>query len=397
MLKKTLLSFSLLTPFACALYAQSVTLYQDTQTGAIYTKPSENRIELGDFIGAKEQYIEHQTTLSKLNKKIGIKVKSGVPTLKFSGVHYLGYTYHSDDADPNQNVSKFETRRNYFQVKAYWNKHDYVRITLDTKQSSAVDGGSWVARLKYAYLYLSNILPYTGVEFGQVHRPWIDYAEHHGWLYRSISETFVETRNAAHTINSASPGINFKTKTNYFTSEVGLFNDGGYHSVKTGTGQSFEWRFTYNALGTGKHHVHATEDEWLNVSFYGRYLMGTDNGFNKDTMTGLHAVYNNPIFLIAGHWMKNRAEKNHITDNKDGKGWSINGEFRPIEKWSILARYDQWKVTNGDYKRKNMIGGVAYQYNKNVKFIANGIWYDPNSTISNDKRTDYMLTAEIKW
>jgi len=394
MMKKTVLSLAAIATLGSVVNASTITLYQDKETGAIYTKPGPNRIELGDFVSAKEQYIEKQTMLSKINKKLGVKVKSGVPTLKFSGVHYLGYKYHNDDADSSKNVSKFETRRNYFQVKAYWNKKDYVRLTLDTHQDST---GDWKVRLKYAYLYLSNILPYTGVEFGQVHRPWIDYAEHHGWLYRSISETFVETHNAAHIINSAAPGVNFKTKTDYFTSEVGLFNDGGYHSIKSGTGQSLEWRFTYNAFGTGKHHVHATTDEWLNISFFGRFLTGTDNGLNKDTLTGIHAVYNNPMFLLAGYWMKNEAESNHQTDKKDGDGWSINGEFRPIDKWSILARYDKWNVTNGDYNKENIIAGVAYQYNKNVKFIANSIWYDPNNTVSNDKQTDYMLSAEVKW
>jgi len=390
-----MLSAVAVAALAGTISAEPITLYQDIETGAIYTKPGANRIELGDFISAKEQYVEQQTALSKINKKLGVKVKSGVPTLKFSGTHYLGYHYTNYDDEANADKSAFETRRNYFQVKAYWNKHDYVRVTLDTTQKS---DGDWEVRLKYAYLYLSNILPYTGIEFGQVHRPWIDYAEHHGWLYRSVSETFVETHNAAHIINSSSPGINFKTKTDYFTSEIGFFNDGGYHSIKTGTGQSLEWRLTLNLLGNGKHHLHATENEWLNISFYGRYLTGTDNGNNKDTMTGIHAVYNKPMFLIAGHWMKNQSETDHQTNDKDGNGWSVNGEFRPVDKWSILARYDKWNITNGDIDKKNLIYGIAYAYNKNVKFIANVINYkeERQDTTNNDKN-DYMLTAEVKW
>ncbi len=324
-----------------------------------------------------------------------VTVKSGVTTLKFNGTHYLGYTYKKDDAHPAGAVSKFETRRNYLQVKAYWNEKDYARITLDTKQVESVDHGSYVVRLKYAYLYLHDVLPHTGVEFGQVHRPWIDYAEHHGWLYRSISETFVETHNAAHVINSAAPGINFKTKTPYFSSEIGLFNNGGYHAIKTGTGQSLEWRLTYEAFGTGTHHVHPTKDSYLNLSYFGRYLTGTDNGSNKDTITGLHAVYNQPEFLLGGYYMKDDNNGGH----HDGKGWSINGEYRFMPQWSLLGRYDSWNVTSTghDYKKKNILYGVAYQYNKHVRFIANAISYDPNDTVSDDDRNTYMLTAEVKW
>ena len=133
----------------------------------------------------------------------GTFVKSKVPVLKFSGKHYLGFV--SNDGD-----NKFETRRNYFQVKAYFKDHpkSYLRTTLDTHQVN--DGrditgkdldGTWNVRLKYAYLYLYNVLPNTGVEIGQVHRPWIDNEEHGNWNYRSISKVFVEDGMGTHLTN----------------------------------------------------------------------------------------------------------------------------------------------------------------------------------------------------
>ncbi len=399
-MRKITLSAIAATVVATSLSASTITLYQDVDTGAIYTKPGANRVELGDFISAKDVYIQNQKMKTEMSKSLkGVTIKSGVPTLKFDGTHYLQYHYHSDDYNSSKDESTFETTRNYFQVKAYWNKKDYARLTLDTHQE---DNGSWIVRLKYGYLYLSDILPYTGVEFGQVHRPWIDYAEHHGWLNRPVSETFPE--GTAHVINSAGPGINFKTKTDYFSSEIGLFNDEGYHGVKSGSGQSFEWRLTAHVLGTGRQHVHATKDEWLNISYFGRYLTGTDAGLNEDTLNGIHAVYNNPMFLIGGYWMKNLAEQNHKVYKKDGDGWSVNGEFRPIDKFSIFARYDNWNVTKDgdddqhkDYNKKKTIYGVAYKYNKHVRFLASGISYDPNDKIANNDQTDYMLTAEVKW
>jgi len=148
-------------------------------------------------------------------------VKSHVPVLKFSGTHYLGFV--SSSPEEGDATNDFETRRNYLQVKAYFkeNPKDYARITLDTHNTS--DGESNV-RLKYAYLYLDNVLPNTGVEFGQAHRPWIDYEEHNAWNYRSISKTLVEAKYGADLTNSADRGINFKTKTPYFSSELGVLN-----------------------------------------------------------------------------------------------------------------------------------------------------------------------------
>ncbi len=390
-MKKGLLSIVVAALSVGSLHATTITLYQDKDTGAIYTKPGPNRISLGEFVSKEEL---QKTQVGQMKKELkATQIFSKVPKLKINGVHYLGYHYIDYDDKAKSDVSRFETRRNYLQVKAYWNKKDYARLTLDTHQQS---NGDWVARLKYAYLYLSDVLPFTGVEFGQVHRPWIDYAEHHGWLYRSISETFVETHNGAHVINSAAPGVNFKTKTPYFTSEIGLFNNGGYHAIKSGTGQSFEYRLTYEAFGTGKEHVHATSDRWLNLSLYGRVLTGTDNGTNKDTMTGLHAVYNQPLFLIAGHIMRD----DNDGGKHDGHGWSLNGEFRPIARWSLLARYDHWKVTPAnaaEYTKKNTIFGIAYTYNKNVKFIANADLYSDDQASKNNDKNEYLLTAEVKW
>ncbi|WP_456402201.1 hypothetical protein [Hydrogenimonas sp.] len=403
-MKKTVFSIAAASMLASSLSAGAITLYQDTETGAIYTKPGDGRVELGDFVSAKEQYVENQTALSKVSKKLGVKVKAKVPTLKFSGKHYLGYLYSDDKTAANEDTSKFETRRNYFQVKAYWNKHDYMRITLDTYQNAAND---WAVRLKYAYIFLSDVLPHTGVEFGQAHRSWIDWEEHHGWWYRSISKTFIEDKHAADMTNSADIGINFKTKTPYFSSEVGVYNGEGYHGKAQGNSMSYEWRLTYNVLGTGKQKVHM-DDEYLDLSFTGQYedknYYKADpygNDFSKKQWWGLHAVYNRPEFLIAGMYV----DASNSTYNKGkgcGTGYSVNGEFRPAPKWSILGRYDYWKTENSadagsyaDMEKTQYIAGVAYKYNKNVKFIGNITSYDDK--INAAKADNYMFTAEVNW
>ncbi len=92
-----------------------------------------------------------------------VVVKSKAATLKFNGTHYLGFVHK--DPQTGDSSDYFETRRNYFQVKAYMNGNtkDYMRITMDTHNEGT---GEINVRLKYAYLYLDNIMVNTGVEIG---------------------------------------------------------------------------------------------------------------------------------------------------------------------------------------------------------------------------------------
>ena len=337
-------------------------------------------------------------------------VKSSAATLKFSGTHYLGFTKYSDDLNSTNDYTKFETRRNYLQVKAYFNDDpkSYMRVTLD--QYKSADGtGSLGMRVKYAYLYLANILPYTGVEMGQVHTPWIDYEEHNGWKFRSISETFIEQHNGIHATPSAGRGINFKTKTCNFSSELGIYNGEGYHADQgNNNGLAGEWRLTWHIFGTGNiHHP----KEYLNISYFGenskKHKGRIYNNSDVDlTWQGIHLVYANPSILLATQYIKVSDGQYQNNNNVEGDGYSINGEYKITPKWDLLARYDEFKLdkkatslSSDEETRKTTIAGIAYKYNKYVKFIANIInnkntAFDGSTTKDSKKA---MLTAEVNW
>ena len=316
-------------------------------------------------------------------------VKSKVPVLKFSGTHYLGFVNSSPEEGDATN--KFETRRNYLQVKAYFkeNPKDYMRITLDTHDH---DGESGV-RLKYAYLYLDNILPNTGVEFGQAHRPWIDYEEHNGWNYRAISKVFVEESNAGHLTNSADRGINFKTKLDYFSSELGVFNGEGYHNEEDGKNLSEEWRLTGHILGTGKKKSKKSI-QYANVSFFGQQNQESNKHKNEDlNWYGVHAVYNQPEFLISAQYID-------VTDANDaykGSGYSVNGEYRVAEDWNLIGKYDYFEMDVDSTEKKRALAGIAYEYNHNVEFILNYLTEGGNALNNKKTRDAVMLTAEVEW
>ncbi|MFA5455324.1 MAG: hypothetical protein WC272_08405 [Sulfurimonas sp.] len=362
--------------------------------------------------------------------------------LEFSGTHYFGLTSVQPDLTGTSvdNSTGFELRRNYLQVKAYFNDKDFFRVTLDTTKELGSSTSYADIYAKYAYLYLDGILPYTGVEIGIVHRPWIDYEEHNSWHYRSINKVALEqktntTDSGPDLVNSADLGFNLKTKTDMFSSEIGMFNGEGYHADKAAANQenstdlSLEWRLTGHLIGSGTKlgKNDRTKVSYLNVSTYGLIsqnhkdndiVVGDKSEYDR-SIYGIHAVYNQPLFLIAAQYYiaNDDAQNTALTGavSKDYMGWSLNAELRPMTDWTILGRYDVSDIdkttyTSGvgatakDQDMKQILLGAAYKYNKNVSFIASGkhITDDAKTwtalTLADAKEKNvYMLTTEVKW
>ncbi len=387
-------------------------------------------------------------------------VLSKAKSLEFSGTHYFGYTNArpntltdvtgGDQSNSAGNSGGFEMRRNYVQVKGFFNDKDYWRVTMDaTKEVGSAPGtdaktkGYAEVFVKYAYLYLDGILPYTGVEFGIAHRPWIDYEEHNGWFYRSFNKVAIEEKAAAtesgvDLVNSADLGANFKTRTENFSSEIGVFNGEGYHADKAAANQTYdqklsvEWRLTGHILGSGTKvgKSDRTKDTYAHISTFG--LMSANHkdasltlgqtstsaltGEYDRAFYGIHAVYNQPLFLVAAQYITAEDEaRNQNTAANWGKReydvFSVNAEVRPIKDWTIIGRYDDysWDDTKVDgtalsssAEGTKLIAGLAYKYNKNVSFIASAKFIEEESGTttkydSGESKDVYMFTTEVKW
>jgi len=375
--------------------------------------------------------MEAEEKIKKLDKKF-----ANVPTIagafkkiQFEGLDYIGYTYTSTKKkySGKNDSGDFELRRAYFTSKAYLNDKDYVRFTLDVAKGASDQ--DYKMKIKYAYLYkdISDMIPFTGFEVGVVHTPWIDFEEHSGWWYRSIDKTFYESGDGAGMLPSADLGLNFKTKTPYITAEYGVFNGEGYDKINTGSSNSsgfhnsLEGRLTYHIFGNGDKKVKPEKDTYANISLHLMSNFGYDDKYTShDNLNAyhIHAVYNNPMFLIAAQYLKTDYNNK---DAKMGDGYSVNAEVRPIQDWSVFARYDHWKPkmkqysvpsTDSSYninayydKRDVYYAGVAWTMNKYVKWIANVAYADykggnvagnKNSADAKDY-TKYMITAEVKW
>ncbi|RUM74819.1 MAG: hypothetical protein DSZ10_00995 [Sulfurovum sp.] len=345
-------------------------------------------------------------------KKKATPVYAKTSKIKFSGQHYLGFV--SKKVSGESRTNNFEMRRNYVQVKAYLfdDPKSYMRFTLD----ETTGNGDNTLRIKYAYLYLDNVLPYTGVEVGQAHRPWLDYEEHQGWWHRAVDKTFTESKESADLTNSADMGVNFKTKTAYFTSEIGLFNGEGYHDHDYGKGLSAEWRLTAALLGNGNQKRHARKSTYFDASFWGQYnAKNSKNDHITYKLYGFHAVYNQPSFLIAAQYNIAKNDNNNPANalkhrmHHNGHGYSVNADYRFGEgyQYDLFARYDRWVAEDPahiqpDATMEHYLYGVAWEQNKNVTWYLNGKHFTPKEGVNYEgsakKKFDaVMLTAEVNW
>jgi len=334
--------------------------------------------------------------------------------LKFSGVHYLGFT--QKDKREGSATNNFELRRNYLQVKAYLlnNPKSYLRVTLDTEYTAKHDGHADIYA-KYAYIYLADVLPNTGVEFGMAHRPWIDYEEHQSWLARSVSKVFAEESEAGDLMNSADLGFNFKTKTPYFTSEVGIFNGEGYHGENNydddknvedniGDGVSAEWRFTAAILGNGTSKRKATKDTYFDTSFFGQYNMDSaKNEGETFKIYGLHTVFNTPDFLLSAQYIIADNDRDNTT-KYNGAGFSVNGTYRfgASKKFSVIARYDTWEGENSTSNdssdsQNNFIYGITWEQSSNLTWLATAQSYYIEGANNSKDYNSAMITADVHW
>ncbi|WP_456464552.1 hypothetical protein [Persephonella sp.] len=349
----------------------------------------------------KEEAVQLQKDLTKKETPVSSKSKK----LKFGGKAYIGYTF--TDRNNGTDEGNFEVRRGYFITKFYFNKKDHIRFTLDItrqyKNENPDEGNEINFKIKHLYLYkdISNIIPATGFELGIVHTPWLDYEEHSGWWFRSISKTFYEAKDGAHLLPSADAGLEFKTKTEYFSSEYGIFDGEGYDHIgrkdrgNKGNKPMIEGRITWHIFGGGKKKPKPLSQTYANISLHALNSFNHRGSDDDLTVYQIHGVYNQPLFLVAGQYIKSDWYKD--SENK-GNGYSFNFEIRPImdHKVSIFGRYDRWDSKKSKYDREMFIYGIAWRMNKYITWIVNGITTDYDKENSKDYRK-YMITAEVHY
>jgi len=337
---------------------------------------SKGRLYLTPGKGRKPVTIETVNELNTKRKKQNIKI---------GGEAFIHYDV--DIKNPSH-PNTFKLTRNYIEIKKFFNKKDYFRTTLDVHQD---DDGSYRTRVKYAYIYFSNALPYTGVELGLAHRPWIDWEEHHGWLHRDVEETFIENHSGAGLINSADTGIDFKGKHGIASWQFGIFNGEGYHGEEESKhfGKSLEGRLSLNlfkGFTLSGHTVHSFDNKGED---YDRHIYQ------------IHAAYNNPYFLLAVQYIYDKDNYHNAADVKQ-RGYSINGDLKlkpfigyPV---TLFGRYDYWNPNTDKQNdsRKHFVYGASYNPNPFIKFSVAQDRKIVESDGGSDSNT-FMAVTSVKW
>ncbi len=331
--------------------------------------------------------------------------------LKIGGVAYLHYDYKiSDTNKANDDFNQFKVDRAYFEVRKYFTKSNYFRLTTDIYQAS---NGSYNVRLKYAYLNwkLNN---YLQTEIGLAHRAAIDWLEHHVWLHRYMDKTFIEDSDGAHLIGSADVGIAFKGKVQKLGYLFGIYNGEGYHGAEDDKhfGKSLEGRVNYTLV------------PGFTVGLHSTYIDNTNSPTHQQADRFIFqpfAVYKNKYFLIAAQYIYNK-ESNYYETATSKKsftnyGWAINGDLY-LKNWiklptTLFARIGYWNFDNDWSKLKNystsasdrteFIIGAEYRFNKYVRVGADWKHVKYQSEVKTlggadrDYKDTLRLALEVKW
>ena len=300
---------------------------------------------------------------------------------------FLGYLNgERDDAGYNE----FALKRGYVNIKKKINDTFSGRITTDITQDKEGDGmGDIEMRLKY--LYLKHQLRSWGMfhkpylEYGLVHRPWIDFEESIN-VYRVQGTMFLERNNV---INSGDYGVVFITllgeemdeeyRENVNSSfagtwgsfSVGVFNGGGYHALEFNENKTVESRLTIRPLHRA---IPGLQFTWHGAIGKGNIPESPDWNFNSGFVS-----YEAPHWVLTGEYyaglgnFKGTAIKDAISfKSVPQNGFSLFGEYKVLHtRMSMLGRYDKFvqEFDQGDVTNERSIAGFSFHFTHQSKIV----------------------------
>lgn len=329
--------------------------------------------------------------------------------LDVTGQWFLGFEAgKSSGAEFNQ----FLLKRGYINIVKNINSSFSARITPDISVDREGDGeGDIELRLKYCYVKYSlpgtNFFSDPFIEFGLVHRPWLDFEEHIN-RYRVQGTMFLE-RNRI--LNSADYGLTFvsnfggtldpeyKRETGsaslgkFGSMAIGIYNGGGYHSIEQNKNKTFESRISLRPFhqavpglqitytnGIGKGNIETSPDWTLHSGFLSMehrrfiftamYYQGTGNSYGTLVSESGAAA--------------------------EQSGHSIFGELKMFShKVSLFGRYDKFdfdEVFENESSRR-FIFGFAYYFYKKSKIVLD---FDKFEHIDSDKPGDSVFEFAVE-
>lgn len=328
------------------------------------------------------------------------------------GQWFLAYEvgkHHGDD------FNQFLLKRGYITIERAFNSTISGRITPDISVDREGDGmGDIELRLKYCYLKykLPAIAFFTRsfIEFGLVHRPWLDFEQHIN-CYRVQGHMFLE-RN--HILNSADYGAtlvsllgaemddDYKQNVSnaypgkYGSIAIGIYNGGGYHAIEKNTDKTVEWRFTIRPM---VQYFPGLQFSYAGAKGKGNIEQSPDWNFHSAFVSWEHQNFVFTGMYFSGNGNSFGSAVNNVGNSLAQHGYSLFGELKFFsQKLSIIGRYDYFnsEVKPKDIFMERYIAGVAYHFLKGCKILLD---YDILETNHLDRKGEsiFEFAVEVRY
>ncbi|MBN2091176.1 hypothetical protein JW964_16310 [candidate division KSB1 bacterium] len=328
-------------------------------------------------------------------------------SLSISGEWFLSYQIGKKEY---KDFNNFNLKRGYITIKKTLSRNIIGRITPDISVDRDGDGeGDIELRLKYCYI--NFLWPTFGIfnspqlEFGLVHRPWLDFEEHIN-RYRVQGTMFLE-RNGV--FDSGDYGVTFMTLLGEEMSKeyqrevnksypgrfgslaIGLYNGGGYHALERNKNKTLEWRMTLRPLPEIM--------PGLQMSYLGAYGKGNQEFSPAWELHDGCLSYELPRFIFTAQyfWGKGNAKGTLLDASKNSiqhEGYSCFGEIK-LHKWNLIGRYDFYEASLSPktLKQNRHIGGIAYNLGGGTKILVD---YEVVESKSNKNTSDKVLELAME-
>ncbi|MFC1553279.1 hypothetical protein ACFL7D_01485 [candidate division KSB1 bacterium] len=325
-----------------------------------------------------------------------------------SGVWYMSYLAGKDGG---ADVNKFYVHRGYLNFKPKFSSSLSARITPDITHDST---GDVKVRLKYMYMNFNlpsnDYFTKSYVEFGLVHRPWLDFEEHID-NYRMQGTMYLER---SHLFNSADFGVTFVTLLGgevdedyqknisskypgrYGSVALGLYNGGGYHAHEKNINKVFEGRFTLRPMPD---HLPG-----LQLSYFGIFGKGNIAAEPDWKVNTFFLSYEDERFVATGTYYNGKGDsKGKMLDGLgnpyDQSGFSLFGEVNiPESKFSLIGRYDSFdpNTSVNDNLVNRRILGVVYKFaGKHKALLDFDFAEDQNGDVELNKLTKFTIEVHF--
>jgi len=369
-----------------ALPASALTLYEDKDTGQIFTQPGPGREKIeGEVVIVKPKSSEAATApaaptgdyssqafADAVNYVIGERESNTYPRFKLGAVAYIGYSYDFDNESAGMHgKNKFSLNRGYLNFKFDLSPEVFFRVTPDITRKS---DGDFELRLKYLYVEFHKFLaayPSLKVKMGQFQGAWLDHEEHL-WTYRVQGTMMIERE---HFMNSANLGVDFEGKlpAGYGEWQALVCNGEGYHSDEVNKYKSVQARLTLHPL---------PGNEWtegLELTAFTFFGAKDDHTARNMYDFLLGYKYKDKLFVGAeyllthgsDHYVMQAGKYNLNGGGVSVLGWARLPFFEPVR---LMARWDHFDhdLDSPDNTFNRYIYGVSYDINKYVTILLDG-------------------------